>query len=78
MKKLFLASLIFLASCGNNPAPVPVPPVPPGPVPPPPVTSFEVTGAKILVHADMKPNAKVSLNEMRAAIMAAVAQLEPK
>lgn len=89
MKKFILIALILFAGCGKEPGPV-GPPGPPGPgpgpepkptptptpVPPPPIIVFEIAGKKILVKAEMKPNPKVSLEEMRAALRATVVQLE--
>lgn len=88
MKKLLsLISIVFFLGCGSNPTPSPIPPspspvpVPPAPIPtpipvPPPIIAFEVLGKKINIQAEMKSNAKVSLEEMRSALRATVAQLE--
>lgn len=69
---LFTAALLF--ACGTKPDPTP--PNPPQPPQPPVVTTFEVKGQHIEVKGEMKPGAKPTAGEMKAAVGVAVKQLE--
>lgn len=72
---LILIVTALVVACGKNPEPVPTP----GPGPAPDTkTSFEVTGLKINIKGEMKPGAKVSLAEIKSAVLVAVKQLESK
>jgi hypothetical protein len=78
MNILSLFVTIFLISCSQPPAPVPVPPVPVPPVPTPPKYTFMVQGKKIVVKGELKDGTKVSLGAAEATVKTAVSLLEAK
>lgn len=81
MKYLALIlSVLIAVSCGRiNPNPDPLPPVPPLPpiIEPPPVkTEFSANGVSIRIEGSLKPGARVTVEQVEAALKKAIEELE--